>query len=106
MQLNIAAPDYFDKPNHVRIINRHQFTQMVTDAGLVVESHNHYGAYWTLWWLFFWNAGVDLSMPSHPLLEAWTTTWNALLDTPHALRIKRVLDHHLPKSQVILARKP
>jgi SAM-dependent methyltransferase len=106
MQLGIAAPAYFEKPNHIRILDRDSFQKLVTDAGLVVESHTHYGAYWTLWWLFFWNAGVDLANPSHPLLEAWTSTWEALLDTPQAMRIKRVLDNHLPKSQVILARKP
>jgi SAM-dependent methyltransferase len=106
MQLGIAAPAYFEKPNHIRIINREQFAKLVTDAGLVVESHNHYGAYWSLWWLFFWNAGVDLSTPAHPLLEAWTTTWNELLNTPNALRVKTALDNQLPKSQVILARKP
>jgi len=106
MQLGIAAPAYFEKPNHIRIIDKEQFTRLVADAGLVIESHDHYGAYWTLWWLFFWNAGVDLSKPSHPLLEAWTTTWSALLDTPNAARIKHLLDSHLPKSQVIIARKP
>lgn len=106
MQRKIAVPAHFEKPNHIHILDHTQFAKLVTDAGLIIEEHKNYGAYWTLWWLFFWNTDVDLSAPNHPLLEAWTNTWNELLNTPDALRIKRVLDNHMPKTQMILARKP
>ena len=105
MQVGIAAPAYFEKPNHIRIIERDELERLVTNAGLVIESYKSYGAYWTIWWLFFWNAGVDLSNPEHPMLDAWTKAWSELLKTPNALRIKSVLDRQLPKSQVIIARK-
>lgn len=106
MQSGIAPSSYFRKPNHVRILNKEIFESLVLGAGLEIERYESNGAYWTLWWLFFWNAGVDLSSPDSPLLEAWTTTWSELLNTPHALRVKKALDEYIPKSQVIVARKP
>jgi len=37
---------------------------------------------------FFWNSGVDLSNPDHPLLQAWANTWNELLKTPNPSAIR------------------
>ena len=34
LQKGIAADEYFQKPNHIRIISEAQFKQMVGDAGL------------------------------------------------------------------------
>jgi SAM-dependent methyltransferase len=106
MQLGLAPPSYFEYPNHIRILDQDQFAKLVIDAGFEIESQKPYGAYWTLWWMFFWNAGVDLQNPSHPLLEAWANTWNELLKTQNPLQTIKALDRHLPKSQVILAKKP
>lgn len=106
MQQGIAPDSYFEHPNHIRILDHEQFARLVVDAGFVIESQKPYGAYWTLWWMFFWNSGVGLDNPSHPLLNAWAATWNELLKTPNPEKTIRVLDRHLPKSQVILARKP
>lgn len=105
LQQGIAPQSYFEKPNHIRIISDVEFASIVTAAGLVIESQQPYGAYWTLWWMFFWNCGVDLSNPDHPLLKAWATTWNELLKTPNPYKTIKALDRQLPKSQVILARK-
>jgi len=106
VQLDIAPPVYFEHPNHIRIIQRDEFAQLVTDAGLVIETQTSYGFYWSVWWFFFWACKQDLSPPWHPLLEQWTNTWNTLLDLPDGPRIKKALDKSMPKSQVILARKP
>jgi ubiquinone/menaquinone biosynthesis C-methylase UbiE len=105
LQQGIAPPSYFEKPNHIRIISDVEFASIVTEAGLTIESQQPYGAYWTLWWMFFWNSGVDLSNPDHPLLKAWAATWNELLKTSNPYKTIKALDKQLPKSQVVLARK-
>src|SRR5690554_3552053 len=106
VQLDIAPAVYFEHPNHIRIIERDEFIQLVTDAGLVIEQQSSYGFYWSVWWFFFWACKQDLSPPWHPLLEQWTNTWNTLLALPDGARIKKALDKSMPKSQVIIARKP
>lgn len=106
LQKDIAAPSYFQKPNHIRIISEEQFKQMVSDAGLEVISHSQYGFYWSLWMMLFWEAKVDLTNADHPLLQRWAETWQAVLESPGGLQIKQALDAVIAKSQVIIARKP
>ena len=102
----IAPPSYFEKPNHIRIIGRKEFEQLVVDAGLVVEQRKYYGFYWSIWWMFFWVCNQDHHPPWHPLLESWTETWKRLLATQDGSKVKRALDDCMPKSQAIIARKP
>jgi len=60
-----------------------------------------------MWWLFFWTCNQpSLSAPWHPLLEQWDQTWRILLALPNGHKVKAALDEVLPKSQVIVARKP
>ena len=106
LQKDIAAPEYFQKPNHIRIISEAQFKALVSDAGLEIISHSQYGFYWSMWMLLFWEAKVDFGNPDHPLLEHWARTWQALLDSPRGPAIKQALDAVVAKSQVIIARKP
>lgn len=106
LQKDIAAPEYFQKPNHIRIISEEQFKAMVTEAGLEIVSHTQYGFYWSMWMLLFWEAKVDFSNPDHPLLDHWAETWQAVLDSPRGAQIKQALDAVVAKSQVIIARKP
>ena len=107
LQRSLAHPSYFAKPNHLRIIQREEFAELVRAAGLMVERRASYGYYWALWWLMFWSCKADLSEAGrHPILASWTRTWEALLDTPQGIEVKRVLDSFMPKSQLILARKP
>jgi hypothetical protein len=106
LQKDIASPDYFQKPNHIRIISEEQFKAMVSDAGLEIISHSQYGFYWSMWMLLFWEAKVEFSNPDHPLLEHWANTWQAVLDSPRGAQIKQALDAVVAKSQVIIARKP
>lgn len=106
LQKDIAAPEYFQKPNHIRVISEEQFKQMVSDAGLEVLSHDQYGFYWSLWMMLFWEAKVDFANPDHPLLNHWADTWRAVLESPRGAMIKQALDAVVAKSQVIIARKP
>jgi SAM-dependent methyltransferase len=106
LQKSLAPPSYFEKPNHVRIIERDEFATMVEAAGLVIERRTSYGFYWAMWWLMFWVRKTDLTDPRNPVLDSWTQTWAALLETQDGQRVKAVLDNFMPKSQVIIARKP
>ncbi len=106
MQKHLAPPSYFTKPNHVRIFSREAFGALVEKSGLVIEQRQYYGFFWSMWWLLFWSADVSLEHPHHPLLDHWAETWTALLDTKDGVRVKRVFDRLMPKSQVIVARKP
>lgn len=103
---NIAHPSYFEPPNHIRIIEQDEFRQMVTDAGLIVESESSYGAYWAIWWWMWWCDPQPDVLARHPALDHFAMAWNRLLDGKDGLLIKRALDRHLPKAQVIVARKP
>ncbi len=106
LQTELAPASYFQKPNHIRIIQRDEFEKMVTDAGLIIESHSYYGFYWSIWWLFFWVCKVEHGGAPHPLLESWAKTWDILMNTPNGDQVRTVLNDFMPKSQVIIARKP
>ena len=105
MQKHVAPDSYFKKPNHIRVIERQQFANMVRDAGLVIEEQAYYGFYWGMWWALFWACGIELGQ-SHPILDNWSTTWKAVLKTRRGLELKRQLDQFMPKSQLIVAHKP
>lgn len=106
MQEGIAPEIYFQKPNHIRIIERDEFEQMITDAGLVIEQRIAKSFYWNLWWLFFWICEQQPVAPWHPLLTNWANTWDTLTKMDNGLQVKTALDNSLPRSQVIIARKP
>jgi len=106
LQKKLAPPIHFQKPNHIRIIGRDEFPRMVTNAGLEIVSQGSHGFYWSMWLLMFWTCKVDLSVANHhPVLQNWSTTWSALLDTEDGLRVKQAFDEFMPISQYIIARK-
>ncbi|EXF91739.1 methyltransferase [Pseudomonas fluorescens HK44] len=106
LQKDIASEQYFQKPNHIRVIGEEQFKQMVGDAGLEVISHSQFGFYWSMWMLLFWETKVDLYNADHPLLNHWAEMWRLILDSPRGPQLKQALDAAVAKSQVIIARKP
>ena len=100
----VAWPGYFEKPNHLRIFQRQEFDDLVTDAGLVIEYKKYYGFYWSMWWFLFW--GVDSELGEEvPLLNSWANTWDLLLQSAKGEKIKHALDELVPKSQIVVARK-
>jgi SAM-dependent methyltransferase len=105
MQTHVAPDVYFAKPNHIRIIERDEFRDLVSGAGLEVVAHETYGFFWSIWFALFWSTGVDLTDTHHPVLDGWTTTWQNVLATEKGRLLKRQLDDFMPKSQVIVARK-
>ncbi len=106
LQKSIALPYYFEKPNHIRVFQREEFVRLVTNAGLVIEQQTSYGFYSSMWWTLFWACEQEPVPPWHPLLENWAKTWDILLALPQGPHIKQVLDEFMPKSQIIIARKP
>jgi SAM-dependent methyltransferase len=107
LQQHLAPAVYFQKPNHIRIFEREEFAELVRKAGLTVEQRYYQGYFWAMWWVLFWQSGLPLeTAASNPVLENWTRTWQALLDSKDGLRTKRLLDRFMPKSQLIVARKP
>jgi SAM-dependent methyltransferase len=107
LQQHLAPASYFEKPNHIRIFERADFEALITGAGLQVERKSFYGFYWSMWWLLFWECKLDFAgMPRHPVLDNWARTWAAVLATEDGIKVKHLFDRFMPKSQVIVARKP
>jgi|688.fasta_scaffold101865_3 ubiquinone/menaquinone biosynthesis C-methylase UbiE len=104
-QRELAPETYWRPPNHVRIFERDEFANLVTDAGLTIEARHSVGFYSAVWWTLFWSAGQQLGEEEKPLLAAWTSVWEQVLAHPDGKRLKGALDRCLPKSQIIVARK-
>lgn len=105
IQLGIAPPTYWERPNHLRIFSREAFGELVADAGLAIDKRLSVGFFWSLWWVLFWAADQEFGEPESPLLASWSRTWQALIQAPGGDGIRRSLDAFMPKSQVIIARK-
>ncbi|HLD66539.1 MAG TPA: class I SAM-dependent methyltransferase [Pseudomonas sp.] len=118
MQKRFAPAYYFQQPNHIHIFEREAFGQLVTEAGLEIVRRDAFGFFWTMWMFLYWTsakaAGVELDGTSHdvvqppypPLLNDWAKLWMRVIQMPEAAPMKQALDQLLPKSQVIIARKP
>ncbi len=118
LQKKFADPAHFEEPNHVRIFTSSELEQLVVEAGLVVEGRQTTGFYWVIWMCFFWvcqkasgepydGATLDkITPPYPPVLNSWADTWLKFLQLPDAVPIKQELDSFLPKSRIIVARKP
>ncbi len=114
LQKQLAPASHFQKPNHIHVFERDQFATMVTDAGLHIERRDAYSFYWSMWMSLYWacesqqeGATLDkIKAPYPPLLNEWASTWHQLISMPGGEKVKAVLDNFLPKSQIIIARKP
>lgn len=114
VQLGLAPASHFQKPNHISIFEREKFVELIANAGFVVESRQLSGFYWAMWMCLYWvsapiqeGATLDqIKEPYPPLLNAWANTWHQLLLTPDGNKVKAKLDSFMPKSQIIIAKKP
>ncbi|MFT5782677.1 MAG: SAM-dependent methyltransferase [Pseudomonas sp.] len=118
MQKDFAPAYYFERPNHIHVFGREEFGRLVTDAGLEIVRRDAFGFFWTFWMFLYWTlaktAGDELTGTSHdvvqppypPLLNDWAKLWHQIIKMPEAAPMKQALDQLLPKSQVIIARKP
>jgi SAM-dependent methyltransferase len=118
LQKDIAPAYYFEKPNHIHIFEREEFASLVQDAGLEILRHESFGFFWTFWVFLYWSLSksvhADFSEEAHdivqppypPLLNDWASLWHQMLQIPETAAMRKSLDGLLPKSQVIVARKP
>lgn len=118
MQQGLAPDYYFREPNHIHIFGRDKLAKMVNEAGLEVIQRDSYGFFWTIWMLLYWTQAralgdeldgeaYDVVQPPYPpLLNDWASLWQRFISIPEAASVKRQLDQLLPKSQIIIARKP
>lgn len=118
IQKSIAPAVHFERPNHIHIFQRDEFERLVMASGLQIESRHAYSFYWSMWMLLYWastqaagqpfvGATHDaISPPYPPLLNDWAKLWYQLINLPDGERIRSALDQLMPKSQVIIARKP
>lgn len=88
------------------VFERDEFARMVIDADLEIEQSARYGFFWAMHQTLAWSCQAESSETTRAVLRNWALTWSAVLDAPQGLRLKRLLDDFLPRSQVIRARKP
>lgn len=107
LQKSLAPDIYWRKPNHLRVLGREEFDGLVEGAGLTIEARTHYSFFWTMWWALFWadKGGFEFGSAGTPVLGHWNKCWTALMAAPNGARVKKALDDHMPKSQIVLARK-
>jgi len=105
-----APPQYFEEPNHIRIFSAEDFSALVRDAGLEIESHQFMGCFWSIYWPLSWltcEPGPGLPVDNrHPITEHWRMLWLEVQAHPQGHKIRDTLNQLLPKVQSIVARKP
>ena len=118
LQKTIAPKGYYQTPNHIHIFQSEQFEKLITDAGLIIEQSHQSGFYWLMWMCMFWASEYtngkslktaireEIAPPFHPLLDNWSSVWLKLITTEEGKEVKKALDQCLPKTQIIVARKP
>lgn len=105
LQQGLALPSYWQHPNHIRVFSRDDFAQLVEQSGLTIESRSYRSFYWAMWWVLYWAGEQVYGEPEGPVLQSWTELWRRLLQAPNGDAVRAKLDHFMPKSQVIVARK-
>lgn len=108
----VGGSEFFEKPLHIRVIERIEFEDLVRNAGLEILSHDYSGFVSTIRLaLGIMRGTLDLNGRStldeeDAVLLKWSRMWNELLDSPEGPEMKKALDFLVPRSQIIVARKP
>jgi len=111
--MRVVAPEYYwQKPCHLHVFEHKELDGLLESAGLVVERRISTGFYWSMWWILRMAIETDY-FPGHPghtspppILADWEKVWRALAATPHADHLAAQFDRLIPKSQIVMARKP
>lgn len=118
LQQPLAPASHFQTPNHINVFAPEAFAALVRESGLEIVSQQAYGFFWTIWMMFYWTVGAaegrnfegathdQLAPPFHPLLDEWASVWHKAINLPGGALLRDTLDQALPKTQIILARKP
>ncbi|MEO6807731.1 MAG: class I SAM-dependent methyltransferase, partial [Isosphaeraceae bacterium] len=105
----VAPRWYWEKPYHRHVFEHDRFDDLVRGAGLEIVDREPAGFFWSLWWTFrmaLGNVQPYQPTPDSDLLKGWEATWAALREASESDRLSRVFDRLIPKSQVVIARKP
>jgi SAM-dependent methyltransferase len=105
----VAPAWYWREPFHVRVFREGELDDLIRSAGLEVTATAARGFQLAVWWVFRFALGAQIAEPpptDHPLLAHWDAAWKALDSTPGGTLASEALDRLLPKSQLVLARKP
>lgn len=113
-----AGPAYTQPPHHIHVFDRSQIESVLADAGLDIVARSFVGFYESLWWIFNvasspghsgdWPSGrgkPNDGASCSQLVRLWERTWAEFGMTAGFEIIQSMLDRHLPKSQVYVARK-
>lgn len=118
LQQAVAPATHFQTPNHINIFSDESFSELVRSAGLEIMARHSYGFFWTIWMMLYWTAaraeGRDLNGATHNQLVApypaladdWSALWHKAIELPDGHTLAATMDKALPKTQIILARKP
>lgn len=112
-----APPAAWQPPHHIRTFGVDELATLVEQAGLEILDRTTSGFFRLLWLAMYWTRTGHLSQYSHAAIEpetvendevigAWSDIWMSILDRPDGREVKHTLDSLLPKSQLVLARKP
>lgn len=104
-QAVLGPPQYFERPNHVRIIDPDSFRAMVERAGLVVERYSANGFHHSINCIFVWQTGLALGTPHHSL-NLWMRAWQMVVEGPRGMDLMHAFNRAMPKRQIIIARRP
>ena len=105
----LAPAWYFQKPIHVRVFEHDVLDRVCRDAGLEISARHASGSYFSLYWTLRMAIGMEhkfAAAPAHPAFEQLDGVFATLLSHPNGPQALRTLDRILPKSQVVVARKP
>jgi SAM-dependent methyltransferase len=104
----VAPPWYFEKPIHQHVFEHEQLDALVCASGLEIETRTSGGFQESIKWFIHMAIGTDhmFAPPSAPILDDWERVMAALKDMPRGSTVIRELDRLIPKSQVVIARKP
>lgn len=111
----VAPPAYFRPPNHIRMIAPEELKALATDAGLELVSYGVNGFFWSVGLTTLYTLrtgecepGTEPSIfPPYPdFLSRWARLWQEVLDNPALAPARDALNEALPRTQVLLARKP
>lgn len=108
--MKAAAPAwYWQKPLHIRVFGRDDLDNRCRAAGLKILDRHVSGFYWSIWWTLRFAIGMEhkyAPTPDHPALRAWDVLCDELMRTPNGAAIHQALNRLVPKSQVLILRKP
>lgn len=105
-----APPHYFQEPNHIRIFTADDFRDLVLGCGLEIMGRQTLGCFWSMYLTLSWlTADPDEDIPidnPHPITDHWTRLWQEVQAHPQGDSVRSALNELLPRTQVIIARKP